>query len=85
MVDNSVESPPTNAKVAELLNIPEAQVETYRLDTVRAGDIWRVSLAKQILSPLRLQGSSEHLPANLILEIPIQSKQEPGCSSNIRR
>lgn len=74
MVDNGLVSSPTNAEVAELLNIPEAQVETYRLDTIRAGDVWRVSLARQILSPLRLRGSSEHLPANLILEIPIQSR-----------
>jgi len=74
MVDNGLVSPPTNAEVAELLNIPEAQVETYRLDTIRAGDIWRVSLARQILSPLRPRGSSESLPANLILEIPILSR-----------
>lgn len=74
MVDNGLVSPPTNAEVAELLNIPEAQVETYRLDTIRAGDIWRVSLARQILSPLRPRASSESLPANLILEIPILSR-----------
>ena len=74
MVDNGLMSPPTNAEVAKLLNIPEAQVETYRLDTIRAGDVWRVSLAGQILSPLRLRGSNEHLPANLILEMPIQSR-----------
>lgn len=72
MADNGLASPPTNAEVAELLNISEAQVETYRLDTVRAGGIWRISLAMQILSPLRSRGSSENLPANLILEVPLQ-------------
>lgn len=62
---------PTNADVAELLKIPEAQVATYRLDTVNAGGVWRVSLAGQILSPLRVQAPGEKIPANLILEIPI--------------
>lgn len=74
MVDNGLVSQPTNAEVAELLNIPEAQIETYRLDTVRAGGVWRISLAMQILSPLRSQGSSETLPAGLILEIPVQGR-----------
>lgn len=62
---------PTNAEVAELLNIPEDQVNTYRLDTANADGIWRISLAIEILSPLRARSPGEKLPANLVLEIPI--------------
>lgn len=61
---------PTDADVAERLGITEEKVKTYRLETTKTGNIWRVAIAVDILSPLRERKEGERLPANLILEIP---------------
>ncbi len=63
---------PTNKELAELLGITEEEVGTYRLDTRREGDVWRISLAMEILSEKRARHSGERIPASLILEVPLQ-------------
>ena len=63
---------PTNEQVAELLGITTEEVGTYRLETVRDGNVWRVYLAWEILSSIRVKGSSETIPASLVLELPVK-------------
>lgn len=61
---------PTNEQVAELLGITVGEVNTYRLEAAREGNLWRVYLAREILSSQRVPSPAERIPVNLILEVP---------------